>query len=362
MNSKIALMLCTQARGGMRSVIEAYQRDGVIERWRFKCLWTHRDGNIILKLYMAGSAYLRMLVLLLLRRVSFLHVHAAMRGSFWRKALFCQTARFFGVPVLLHLHGSEMAQFYRKLSHSKQSLVRRTLENTDAVIVLSESWREFVSRVAPKAKVLVVNNYVSIPSQKAAVINPTAPSAFHALFLGILGDRKGIFDLLDTWPTVLKEVPHARLIVGGNGEIDRAKIKAQQLGITETVVFLGWVAGEEKAALLRAADAFVLPSYNEGLPMSVLEAMACGIPTVTTNVGGIPEIIVNQENGILIEPGNKDGLAHALIRLAQDEQYRKSIGASGLERVKKKFSSVSVLPQLENIYKNLSMRHEKSAN
>lgn len=349
-SEKIALMVCTQARGGMRSVVEAYERDGLFERWNFQSLWTHSEGNAIHKAMIGLKAYFTMLYLLIRGKVSLMHVHAAMRGSFWRKSFFIFTARCFGVPCILHLHGSEMKTFYNGLSGFGKNLVKWSLEHVEVVIVLSESWRVFVSNAAPKANINIINNYVSLPKEPYHHVNSTT---FDVLFLGILGKRKGIYDLLESWPTILSAVPQARLLIGGNGELEQAKTKAEMLNIGASVQFLGWIDGERKIDLLKNADAFVLPSYNEGLPMSVLEAMSWSKPVVTTRVGGIPELITDGMDGLLIDAGDQQQLSNALIKLGKNVDFRKSIGENGFNRIKNAFSDVSVLPQLESIYSKL---------
>ena len=351
MHTKVALMVCTRARGGMRSVVEAYERDGLLQRWGFEMLWTHREGSVPARVGIALSAYLRLLKLLAAKQVSLLHVHAAMRGSFWRKSLFASTARRFGVPTIFHLHGSEMKGFYDSLSTFGRAAVKRSLERAETVIVLSESWRSFVAQIAPRARVEVVNNYVALPAEAA----PATPAGeFSILFLGVLGRRKGIYDLLDCWPAVKAAIPAARLLVGGNGEIEQAKARAKALGIVDSVDFLGWIDGSRKTALMQHADVFVLPSYNEGLPMSVLEAMSWRTAVVTTRVGGIPEVISDGHDGMLIEAGDITALAAALICLGNNPELRCHLGSAGRKRVEDSYSSMSILPRLESIYRRLS--------
>lgn len=349
---KKPLMVCTQARGGMRSVVEAYERDGVFERWQFQWLWTHCEGPALKKLTKGLSAYFNMLNLLIRAKVSFLHLHSAMRGSFWRKSFFMMTARLFGVPCIFHLHGSEMKTFYNGLPAIGQWLVKCSLEKADAVIVLSQSWQDFIFKAAPKAKIHIINNYVSLP--QLDVKNANSNATFDVLFLGILGHRKGIYDLLASWTEVLAAVPNARLLIGGNGEVEQATAMAEKLGISDSVVFLGWVDQHQKAELLSTADSFVLPSYNEGLPMSVLEAMSYKVPVVTTNVGGIPELIDNDINGLMIEPGDQAALSNALIKLGGDLGFRTAIANTGFNTIEASFSDKVILPKLEKIYQNIN--------
>lgn len=357
MNTKHPLMICTHARGGMRSVVEAYVRDGLFEHWSFKSLWTHREGHALSRMAACLCAYLEMLQLLVKGQVSFLHLHVAMRGSFWRKSFFAATARRFGVPSILHLHGSEMKTFYGSLSSARQGAVKRSLEHAARVVVLSESWRDFASEIAPQAHVVVIPNYVTLPIERLRTPDTTE---FNVLFLGLLGHRKGIYDLLDCWPSVLQTVPGARLLVGGNGEVEMAKLRVAALGVSNSVDILGWVDGVQKLELLRLADAFVLPSYNEGLPMSVLEAMSWGKPVVATKVGGIPELITNELDGLLINAGDKMALTDALVKLGSDYRLRRTLGEAGRKQIEENFSDHAVLPRLEALYLTVTKQFMKN--
>jgi glycosyltransferase involved in cell wall biosynthesis len=131
-------------------------------------------------------------------------------------------------------------------------------------------------------------------------------------------------------------------------------MRAAELGISDSVDFLGWVDGELKLKLLRDADVFVLPSYNEGLPMSVLEAMSWAKPVIATRVGGIPELITTGTNGILIDAGDQEQLSSALLRLGHDAEYRASIGLAARQHIEGQFSDVAVLPRLENVYRQVA--------
>jgi glycosyltransferase involved in cell wall biosynthesis len=350
-HEKFPLMLSTYARGGIRSVVEAYEKDGLLADWRFQLLWTHTEGGKKEKIMTCVKAYFKLLSLLILNKISFIHLHAAMRGSFWRKTFFMLTARLFNVPCILHLHGSEMKVFYDHLPTIGKKAVSWSLTRAQKVIVLSDSWHAFISKIAPKANISIVNNYVSLPKLTSSHGDL---HRFNVLFLGILGQRKGIYDLLKIWPEVLKEVPQAVLLVGGNGEVEQAKLMAQQLNIQHAVRFLGWIDQTQKNQLLEEADVFDLPSYNEGLPMSVLEAMSWGKSVITTRVGGIPQLITDHENGFLITPGEQTRHLELLIMLAKDSATRQKVGQSARIRIENAFSDQVILPKLAQIYQELS--------
>ena len=175
------------------------------------------------------------------------------------------------------------------------------------------------------------------------------------LFLCLLGKRKGIYDLLDALAFSVKNIPELYLRIGGNGDIQLAKAYAHELDLDPYVEFLGWVGNTEKNQLLRDADIFILPSYNEGLPVSIIEAMSWGIPVISTKVGGIPELLEDEVSGCLIKPGDIPALQNRLEQLARDIGMRNRIGSAGKEIIQQQYAKDIILPKLELLYETLSV-------
>jgi glycosyltransferase involved in cell wall biosynthesis len=342
----INLMVWCAAKGGMRSVVEAYQRDGFIEKERVRLVTSYVDGGFARKQWVLLRGLAQYLALLSTRKVGLVHVHSAMRGSFWRKGLFATLARLFGKPVVLHLHGSEMKPFYQSQPAFLKGRIRHNLEKADHVVVLSESWREFVGGVAPAARIAVVPNYVPLPPCP----DLSQRKGNQVLFLGLIGERKGVFDLIPAFAKVRAQFPDAHLTLGGNGEVDRAAALIADLGLQDAITLAGWIDGDAKTELLAKSDIHVLPSHNEGLPMSVLEAMAMHQPVVTTRVGGIPELITDGEDGLLIAAGDQDALAKALCALLGDSTLREKLGSRARDRIESRYSDRVILPMLHAIY------------
>lgn len=344
-------MVCTAGRGGMLSVIESYRQDGLFDRWGVRLFSPHDEGSLGYRLRLAAVEILRFIVEILTHRITLVHCHSAELGSFWRKSIFGLLARARGIPVLFHLHGAEMKTFYLACHPVVRRLIRWILERYSAVVVLSPSWEAWVHSVAPGARVFVLHNYVRMPDLHR---KRRDGERVNVLFLGIVGHRKGVYDLLPAFRDALASCPGMHLQIGGNGEVDEARARAAELGLSDHVEFLGWVGGEGKDALLASADIFVLPSYNEGLPISLLEAMSWEIPVVSTTVGGIPELIRDGEDGFLIEAGDVPALTRALERLAADPALRARMGLAGRRQVADAFSREAVLPRLERLYADIS--------
>ena len=139
----------------------------------------------------------------------------------------------------------------------------------------------------------------------------------------------------------------------GDGEINQVKQLISEYELEEVVDVLGWVNSEQISDLLKKVDFLVLPSYNEGLPMAILESMNYGLPIISTYVGGIPEVITNNDNGYLINPGDTDGLTKALSSLIINDQLRKEMGKKNRKMIRKRFDMEALMRDLSNIYEEL---------
>jgi len=344
------VMVCTEARGGIRSVIEQYRADGLFSRWNVLLLSSHKEGPFMLRLGIGIKAVLHFVLLLLKRRPLVVHCHAAMKNSFWRKSFIAMISKFAGVPVVFHLHGSEMKKFVNEQPRWLQAVIGRILARQSVVVVLSESWARYIKSVAPLAHVEILPNYVQMPVLGSDSNAGRNEGTINVLFLGVVGARKGVYDLLPAFKDALDQNQSLRLIIGGNGEIDQAKALAVELEINDYVTFPGWVNGETKIDLLRRASIFVLPSHNENFPVSLLEAMSWQVPVISSRAGGITDMVRDGVDGILIDAGDRAALTSAIVDLARNTGLRRKMGISARERVEQNFSKAVVLPKLEGIY------------
>ena len=336
-----------QVKGGVSAMVNVCTGHGLFERWNAVYLGSHCDGTPWRKLRQALRAWLTFMGLLLRRRVALLHVHLNSDASFWRKAAFVAPARLAGVPYVLQVHCGHFVDFYReRLGARGQRFLRGLLRDARRVLALSEGARRALSSIDPAVQIDVVPNPVAVPAWQAS-LTQSPPTV---LFLGMVREAKGVFDLLRAWPAVREAVPDARLVLAGEGEMERARAIARENGFEEALAMPGWIGGAEKEALLRDAWVFALPSHWEALPMSVLEAMAAGVPVVASRVGGIPDTVVEGETGLLVEPRDINRLSQALIAVLTDETRRLAMGAAGRARACEHFSAEVVVPRLEAVW------------
>jgi len=352
---RVILMAGTspETKGGVAAVINAYKHGGLFDRWRITYIRSHVDGpgKTLKKIIVAMAAVAKYVNLLATNRVALVHVHSASRASFWRKSMFILPALALRLPVIFHLHGAEFDKFYgRECGKVRKWFVRFVLDRVDRVVVLSSQWRSFIERVSPSASVIQIFNPVTVTN---SIDEVTARSSNTLVFLGKFGRRKGIFDLLEALGALKVHFPGIRLQCGGDGDIPGVVARAEELGLSDCVEILGWVREAAKQRVLMEGTIYVLPSYAEGLPISVLEAMEAGMPVIATAVGGIPDAIDDGVEGFLVSPGDINSLVRRISQLLQDPDLRSRMGLAAKMKVAAFFSPTSVLPQIEALYRAL---------
>jgi glycosyltransferase involved in cell wall biosynthesis len=340
--------------GGISSVVNVYRDGGLFERCPVTYLATHCDGSAMQKLSIFITAFFRFAALLLTGRMGLVHVHMSSRASFWRKSCFLLPAYLFRIPAILHLHGSEFAVFYeQECGSAAQRFVRFVFNSASRVVVLSENWKRWVQGISHNPFVIPIYNPVMTLRQMQPWEN-RKPGV--VLFLGRLGKRKGVYDLLTAACRVAAHCPELKLRLGGDGELEQVTDCARELGLAERVDLLGWVRGDDKERQLDEAWLYALPSYHEGLPMSILEAMAAGLPVLSTPIAGIPEAVTDGVEGFLVPPGDTDMLADRLERLLTEPGLACRMGEAARRKVDTTFSSVTILPRIEHLYSELGMK------
>ncbi len=344
--------------GGVRAVVKGYVDGGLFERYRCVYVASHRAGSQWVKITTALKAWLRVAVLLRKLDSPLVHVQTASRGSFWRKFVVCLLARTAGRPYIVHLHGGGFTRFYESESTPLgRRLIRDTLGRAALVIALSEEWRERLLKICPGAKVEVLHNAVAIPD--TAGLRRLEDHETTLLFLGHLLRDKGVYDLVRAFALVAPRFPRLKLVLGGVGHVEEVRRLAEQLEIKARVSCPGWLGPERKLAALATSSLFVLPSYAEGMPMALLEAMSWRLPVIATPVGGIPRVIEHDVNGLLLAPGDIEGLAAAIRRLLEDPALRERLGSAARATIETHFSLPDALEKLSRIYQRFGLEAEK---
>ncbi|MEB3887038.1 glycosyltransferase family 4 protein [Lyngbya sp. CCY1209] len=319
-------------KGGMGKVSKLI-RENVAESIEIQYIstWNGKDANRLTNFAQALMAFLWQLIG---GKVDLVHIHISERGSVLRKSIIILISLAYQKPIILHTHGAEFTQFHEELPKPIKRAVNWMFQQCNYVIALSESWKQFYIKnchLAPD-RVIRMYNPVTIPSR---IPNRSSSHPLKFVFLGKITPRKGIDDLLNAFASLpIDQQNQVQIVLAGTGEEEAAKQLAKQLGIENHVKFPGWIDEKQRDDLLSQAQAFLLPSYQEGLPMALLEAMSWELPCITTPVGGIPEVITDQETGLLVEPGNVQKLACAMQTLIENESLRLRIGKASREKAK----------------------------
>jgi len=282
-------------------------------------------GHVALSPFYALGFCARMLMARLAGRLDVVHINLSSFGSTYRKLGIAAFARMLMVPYVLHLHGAEYQTFWQDDGGLMSLWIRHMFEHASQIIVLGKVWRDFIAKRAPAAagKIVIVPNASEVPK----LPHVGGGDKVHILFLGRIGDRKGVPQLGDALHA-MRDLPDWRATIAGDGAVEAARAKAVELGLADRVALPGWVGPADVAALIASADILVLPSFAENLPVSVIEGMAAGLAVVTTPVGAVEDIVVNEQSGLLVPPGDVPALTTALTRLVEDPALRARLGAA----------------------------------
>lgn len=332
-------------KGGISSVVESYYNVGIDKMVDLRYLETFIEGSRYEKFIFAIKALNKFKSMS--NDIDIIHVHMSSRGSFYRKSLFILKAYKLNKKIILHIHGSEFEKFYKKeCNELAKKYVRYIFSLCDKVIALSDEWRDILGQITDICKIDILYNSIEINKiQKYKDYKKKK-----ILFLGRIGKRKGVYDILSIVPNIIKKHPDAEFILAGDGEVEKIKEICKENKLENNCIILGWTSGEQKIKLLTEATIYLLPSYNEGMPISILEAMANKLPIISTNIGGIPQLIENNKEGFLIEPGNLMQLEESINLLLDSENLRMKLGQNSFTKVDNNFNLDKNIKKLYSIY------------
>ena len=313
-----------------------------------------RGKHEIINLLNAGENIFRFTKVLIQVKPDIVHLGTASGLSLLKHASMAVISRLLRYPVIMCFHFS-FTEFRSQemLSH----LTHWMLGYCNGAVIISSEWQK-LENLYPKMRIKLIPNaintklYADIERPRNDQDNPIV----HLLYLGHLGQDKGIYELLDAI-RVLNEKTAERFILDLYGESleagDDGNITAiiRETNLSDIVRIHHPVYGEDKKQVFAMSDVFVLPSYHEGMPISIIEAMASGLPVIATKVGGIVDQVVEGETGYLIRPKNVDELFHALLKLIEDRELRIRMGNAGRERAVKIFDINTKIDALLTFHK-----------
>ncbi|TRY32836.1 glycosyltransferase family 4 protein [Aliiglaciecola sp. M165] len=286
--------------------------------------------------------------LLFSKQPTLLHINVSERFSFVRKAAFIALARGFKVKTILHHHGAELIPFYEGASPLKRRITEYCITRTDCNLVLGEKWRRFIIESVPNHAPIEIL-YNAVPRK---VVADGKSSAMSLSMIANLSERKGVVIMLEAIAKV-KNSLDVRVDFLGGGDTEKYALKAKALGVDHLCHFHGWLARDKALSIMYQSHALVLPSYDEGLPMVILEAMAQGVPVICTPVGSIGEVFTHEKECLFVDVGSADSLAEAILRLLSDSELQQQLVDNATQTYERQFSIENYMSCLENIYQKL---------
>lgn len=280
------------------------------------------------------------------------------KKAFVRDSIFIDIAKLFNKKILLHLHGSYFKEFYKQSGEVFKRYIEHTLKNIDGMIVLGNSLKYIFEGLIPEEKIYVVENGIDIPDCKKQInVNKTGK---RVLFLGNLKESKGIYDVLKAVPEVIsKNKDSVFTFVGGwdknkekTGEEVEKLIKELKIP-QENIEFTGPLISDDKNEILNNSDVFVFPALNEGLPLVILEALAFGLPIITTDAGCIEEVVKDGENGFIVDKHDVKAIAGYINLLFDNEELRMKISRNNIEKYKNNYMACHFSRRFFNVLEEI---------
>ena len=264
--------------------------------------------------------------------------------GFYKDFLVILLVKLFNKKIVFHLHNKGISK--RKLSAINNFLYNFAFKDVE-VILLSKLLYDEINEFVPQNKIHICpNGFNLIANLEDKILTKSKNKIVHILFLSNLLESKGVYVLLESLKLVKdKQLAFKCSFVGGEGDIssEKFKLKASELDLLNEVQYLGKKFGDEKHNFFLSGDIFVLPTLNETFGIVNIEAMQYSLPIISTNEGGIPDVIENEVTGFIIEKNNTIELANKLILLIENEKLRRQLGENG----RRKFINQYTLDRFE---------------
>lgn len=277
--------------------------------------------------------------------VDIVHFHVAQKGSFYRKSILASR-----VPketkIIFHMHASQFDTFYENSSSLVKRSIRKTLDSLDKLVVLSEEWAQFYQTIT-STEIIIIKNAVEVPDR----IQYDSRSK-KIITLGKICERKGSYDILTLAERIFPIFPEIRFILYGDGEIEKIKKQIKKRRINNVYIG-GWITKPEQKIVMKGSLLHLLPSYQEGLPMSILETMSFGISNLTTTVGGIPQVVKDSENSMAVYPGDIDAMFKKLSYFLENRNVREFYSTEANKTIQDHFSLNLYFEKWDKFYRNL---------
>jgi glycosyltransferase involved in cell wall biosynthesis len=324
------------------------QKKNVIDNWGYSSMLRGGISRIVYGVTLSAWRFLAFPFFLAGRKIDLVQTHGSDYQSFWEAVAYAMVSRLMGRRVLLRIGGA-FDLFHAGSSPIVRRLIEISLGVPHCVIVQSQFTQKYVSVVSQCQNILILPNWTRAP-----IFEQERPRRETPIFMFIAGNearRKGIEEVIGAAGILERRASQARFRIVAT--VPQLVERINELGLTNISRLDGIVEHERLLEIMRESDVFLLPSHGEGFPNSLLEAMACGLPSVVTPVAAVPEIIATSGGALVVPVGDAEALAAAIERLTLEPQLRKDLGEQARRSICHNFTADKVLTPLENAYREL---------
>jgi len=357
--TKLITGFCERQEGDMSYLAKEFNVEPIFVKEMSRAPHLLKDFRAFLKLYS----------ILKKEKPDIVHTHTAKAGALGRMASILS-----GTGIRVHtFHGHSLEEYFSKIHNAIFSLIERFLGFfTHKIIAISKVQAEELSekhKIADKKKFTVIELgldlelFLKIDENRRGTLRKEFRIDDDVIFIGIVArlvevkNHKMFFDVVKAIEPIARKNKY-KFIILGDGELRKnLESYAEKLGIKDLVIFTGWCRDMTEA--YKSLDIVLLTSNNEGTPVSLIEALASARPVISTDVGGVRNVVLDGKNGYVVGKNDTKVFSERLLELAGDRQKRIKFGLAGREYVKKRFSTARLVRDLEELYTNLLQTEKK---
>ena len=324
-------MHLTKTRGGITTLISEILKSSLKDNFEFIYVESQaEDFGKFRKAFLALTAIFSFIWKCFSKRPKLIYVHLGSNASLYREAIFIFLAKVLRKKIVGHFHAGDVENYYPFQNKIGQKIIRSALGLCDGLIAVSNESARQIREITPNAKISVISNAIDVSAFNFRR-DKKDYDFVRLLFVGAIGKLKGEKDLIKAL-AILRDKNLKVSFLGYGAE--SLQSYCEELKVTDFIEYLGAVSMSERLGFFEKADIFVLPTYAEAMPMSVIEAMAAGLPVISTKVGGIPELIEDGADGFLFAPGDVASLAEKISLLADNKNLRMEIGKKARQKAR----------------------------
>jgi len=340
-----------RSKGGMATVITDQLANKTInDRHQLTYLVSQVEGSKLEKASYSLKALMH--IMFNSRKYDIVHFHTAADASFYRKSILLRVSKSLNLKTIMHMHGSDFDSFYTNGKPSVKKYITKSLAKASLILVLSDYWKSFFNENFIGLSLDILKNGIDVKSYQPYIRKPTEYNKF--LFMGRLGERKGTYDLLKAIEIIVNTYGRKDLMfyLAGDGEIAEVEKIINDRNLSNNVKLLGWLNNEQKREKLKEVEVVILPSYDENLPMALIEAMACGKVIISTYAGGIPDLVKPGYNGYLFNAGSVDQLVKYILFVNANPDIMLPIFQNNIDTIIREFNLDTLSLKLNSIYES----------